>query len=344
MQVLNQGADTNVFGARMVLYLTQDDVRQILDMRTTIEVVEYGFKEMGFGKVEMPTRIYLHFEKNNGVLITMPAYIETLNAAGVKVVTVHPDNPVKHKLPSVIARIILNDPKDGQPLAIMDGTYITMLRTGAAGACGIKYLSRKDSRSAAIVGLGVQGRSQLLGLLQVRDIEKVRVYDVVPEARVSYVKEMSKQTGVDIEALDSVSSAVKDVDILISCTPSKNPVVTGDMVKKGMHISAIGTDTRDKRELDTTTLTKVAAEGKIVVDYTSQALMVGDFAIPIQSGDFKKEEIFAELGEVIIGKKKGRETESEITLFKATGLAMEDIVTAHRVYELAKKMGVGKEI
>jgi alanine dehydrogenase len=328
----------------MVLYLTQDDVKQVLDMKTTIEVVEDGFKEMGFGRVEMPTRIYLHFEKNNGVLITMPAYIEALNAAGVKVVTVHPDNPVKNKLPSVIARIILNDPENGQPLAIMDGTYITMLRTGAAGACGIKYLSRKDASTAAIIGLGVQGRSQLLGLLQVRGVEKVNVYDVIPEARAAYADEMSKQTGIDIETFDSVSAATENVDILISCTPSKNPVITGEMLKEGMHVSAIGTDTKDKRELDITVLSKVAAKGKIVVDYTNQALIVGDFAIPIQSAQFKKEEIYGELGEVIVGKKKGRETESEITLFKATGLAMEDIVTAYKVYELAKKKSVGKEI
>ncbi len=328
----------------MVLYLTQDDVKQVLDMKTTIEVVEYGFKEMGFGRVEMPTRIYLHFEKHNGVLITMPAYIEALNAAGVKVVTVHPNNPAKHKLPSVIARIILNDPENGQPLAIMDGTYITMLRTGAAGACGIKYLSRKDSQTAAIIGVGVQGRSQLLGLLEVRDIKKVKVFDAIPEACKTYVKDMTKQTGVDIEAADSVEKAVKGADIVVTCTPSKTPVLKGEMLNAGMHVSAIGTDTKDKRELDTSVLVKAAKTGKLVVDYTSQALIVGDFAVPIQEGTLKKEDIYAELGEIIIGKKKGRTSDSEITLFKATGLAMEDIVTAHKVYELAKKKGIGKEI
>jgi len=328
----------------MVLYLTQDDVKQVLDMKTTIDVVENGFKEMGLGRVEMPTRIYLHFGKHNGVLITMPAYIETLNAAGVKVVTVHPDNPSKRNLPSVIARIILNNPADGQPLAIMDGTYITMLRTGAAGACGIKYLSRKDSETAAIIGLGVQGRSQLFGLLQVRNIKKAKVFDAIPEARKAYVKDMTKQTGIEITAAESVEKAVENTDIVVTCTPSKTPVLKGDMLSAGMHVSAIGTDTKDKRELDTTVLTMVAKNGKIVVDNTSQALIVGDFAVPIQEGKLRKEEIYAELGEIVTGRKKGRTADNEITLFKATGLAMEDIVTAHKVYELARKNGIGKEI
>mgnify|MGYP001091745798 CR=1 FL=1 len=165
----------------MTLYLTQDEVRSILDMRSTIEAVEDGFREMGLGNIEMPARVYLHFEK--GVLIAMPAYIKALDAAGLKVVTVHPENPTRYNLPAVIARIILNDPAKGEPLAIMDGTYITALRTGAAGACGIKYLSRGDARTAGIIGLGVQGRSQLLGLCEVREIEEVKVYDMVPAAR-----------------------------------------------------------------------------------------------------------------------------------------------------------------
>ncbi len=331
-------------GVDMVLYLSQDDVKHVLDMKTTIEVVEFGFKEMGLGRVEMPTRIYLHFEKYNGVLITMPAYLEALGAAGVKVVTVHPNNPAKHSLPSVIARIVLNDPENGQPLAIMDGTYITMLRTGAAGACGIKYLSRKDSETAAIVGLGVQGQSQLMGLLEVRDIREIRAFDVVPEARKAYASSMSKVTDVPIKLAESVEEAVKDADIIVTCTPSKSPVLRGEMVKEGTHVSAIGTDTKDKRELDTSVLIKAAGQGKIVVDSINQALIVGDFANPVQEGAFKKEDIYAELGEIVTGKKKGRTTDSEITLFKATGLAMEDIVTAHKVYELAKRKGVGKEI
>ena len=326
---------------RVVLYLSQDEVKQVLDMKTTIDVVENGFKEMGLGRVEMPTRIYLHFEKYNGVLITMPAYIEALDAAGVKIVTVHPNNPSKHGLPSVIARIILNDPKQGSPIAIMDGTYITMLRTGAAGAIGIKYLSRQDSENAAIIGLGVQGRSQLLGLREVRNIKKVRVFDALPEARNEYVKTMSEETRLEIKPADSVQEAVKEADIVITCTPSKEAILKGDMLRSGTHVSAIGADTKDKRELDTSVLLRA---NKIVVDSADQAAIVGDFAIPIREGAITKEKMYAELSEVVAGKKKGRTNREEITVFKATGLAMEDIVTAHRVYQLAKEKGIGREI
>lgn len=325
----------------MVLYLTKDDVAKVLNMKTTIDVVENAFKEMGFGRVEMPPRLYLHFRKYDGVHISMPSYLEALDAAGVKVVTVHPQNPSRYGLPSVMATIVLNDPKKGTPMAIMDGTYITMLRTGAAGACGIKYLSRKNSERAAIIGLGVQGHSQLLGLLEVRDIKRVKVFDVVPRARKDYARQMSKKTGLDIESADSVGDAIEGADIIITCTPSTQPFLKGNMIQSGTHISAIGADTKDKRELDANTLAKA---NKLVVDFVDQAVNVGDLAIPLQNGILNKEDIYGELGEIVAGKKKGRTSNSEITIFKATGLAIEDIATALKVYELATERGVGKEI
>jgi len=310
-------------------------------MKGALEAVENGFREMGLGQVEMPPRVYLHFEKYNGVLIAMPAYIKGLDTAGVKIVTVHPENPEKYKLPSVIATIILNDPMNGKPLAIMDGTYVTALRTGGAGACGAKYLSRKDSKVAAIIGLGVQGRSQLMGLCEVRDIDKAKVFDAVPAARKRYVDEMGTKLGLDIEAVDSVEVAVKDADIIVTCTPSPKPILRGELIRDGMHISAIGADTAAKRELDSSVFKKV---DKVVVDFIPQALVVGDFAVPISEGVMKKEDIYAELGEIVVGKKRGRERSDEVTLFKATGMAIQDVGTAFKVYNLAKERGIGKEI
>ena len=158
----------------MTLYLTQTDVESVLDMKSTLEAVEDAFREMGNDNIEMPARVYLHFEK--GVLIAMPAYMPRLNVAGTKLVTVHPGNKKEYGIPAVIARIILNSPENGIPLAIMDGTYITALRTGAAGATGIKYLSRENSKIVGLCGLGVQGHSQILGLMEVRpNIETIKV-------------------------------------------------------------------------------------------------------------------------------------------------------------------------
>lgn len=325
----------------MTLYLTQKDVESVLDMKGAIEAVEDGFREMGLGRVEMPARVYLHFEKYNGVFIAMPAYIMGLDAAGLKVVTVHPGNPERYGLPAVIATIILNDPKNGKPLAIMDGTYITALRTGAAGACGAKYLSRKDSKIAGIIGLGVQGRSQLMGLCEVRDIEKAKVFDILPAARRKYAEEMSGKLGIDIEAVDSSEAAVRGVDIVVTCTPSPKPFLRGEWVEAGMHISAIGADTAAKRELDSSVVRKV---DKLVVDFTDQALIVGDLAVPISEGVIRREDIYAELGEIVAGERRGREREEEITLFKATGLAIQDVGTAFKVYNLARERGIGREL
>jgi len=325
----------------MTLYLTQDDVKTVLDMKSTLEAVEGGFREMGLGNIEMPARVYLHFDK--GVLIAMPAYMKGLNAAGTKLVTVHPENRKLYDLPAVIARIVLNSPENGLPLAIMDGTYITALRTGAAGATGIKYLSREDSEEVGICGLGVQGRSQVMGLMEVRpNVKKVKVYDIIPEAKDAFVKEMKeKYPHVSFVAVDSVKEAAEGSDIVITCTPSPEPFIDGAWLKKGCHVSAIGADTSAKRELMTSVIERC---DKLVVDFIPQAFVTGDFAKPKEEGVITEEDIYAELGEIVAGKKKGRTSPDEITLFKATGLAIQDVGTAHKVYQLAKERGIGKEI
>jgi len=325
----------------MTLYLTQTDVESVLDMKSTLEAVEDAFKEMGNDNIEMPARVYLHFKK--GVLIAMPAYMPGLNAAGTKLVTVHPGNKKEHGLPAVIARIILNSPENGMPLAIMDGTYITALRTGAAGATGIKYLSKEDSKVVGLCGLGVQGRSQLMGLMEVRpDVETIKVYDIIPEVRNAFKTEMeSKYPDVQFKTVISPKEAAENSDILITCTPSPEAFIDGAWIKKGCHISAIGADTGAKRELMTSVIEKC---DKLVVDFIPQAFVVGDFAKPKEEGVITEDSIYAELGTIVAGKKAGRSNPEEITLFKATGLAIQDVGTASKVYQLAKKKGIGQEI
>lgn len=322
----------------MTLYLTQDEVKQVLDMKSTLEAVEGGFREMGNKKIEMPPRVYLHFDK--GVLIAMPAYMPGLNAAGTKIVTVHPGNKQAYGLPAVIARIILNSPENGLPLAIMDGTYITALRTGAAGATGIKYLSREDSTVAGVCGTGVQGKSQVMGLMEVRpNIKKIKVYDIIPKAMASFVKEMKNMyPQVDFVAVKSAKESAEGSDIVITCTPSPTAFLDGAWLKKGAHVSAIGADTGAKRELMTSVIKKC---DKHVVDFIPQAFVVGDFKIPKEEGVISEEDIYAEMGEIVAGKKKGRESPEEITMFKATGLAIQDVGTASKVYELAQDKKVG---
>ena len=325
----------------MTLYLTQEEVKSVLDMSSTLEAVESAFGEMGKGKIEMPARVYLHFDK--GVLIAMPAYMPGLNAAGTKLVTVHPGNKAAYGLPAVIARIVLNSPENGVPLAIMDGTYITALRTGAAGATGIKYLSREDSREVGLCGAGVQGRSQLMGLMEVRPgVKRVKVYDILPEAREAFVEEMrAKYPKVEFKPVGSPREAAEGSDIVITCTPSPEAFIDGAWLKKGCHVSAIGADTGAKRELMTSVIKKA---DKLVVDFIPQAFVVGDFKVPKEEGAIAEEDIYAEMGEIVAGKKKGRTSPDEVTLFKATGLAIQDVGTAHKVYQLAKQKGIGKKL
>lgn len=322
----------------MTLYLTQDEVKEVLDMKSTLEAVESGFKEMGNDNIEMPPRVYLHFKK--GVLIAMPAYMPGLDAAGTKIVTVHPGNKKAFGLPAVIARIILNSPENGVPLAIMDGTYITALRTGAAGAVGIKYLSREDSEVVGVCGTGVQGRSQVMGLMEVRpNIKKVKVFDIIPEAMEAFAKEMTeKYPSVEFVAVANAQEAAEGSDIVITCTPSPKAFLDGAWLKPGCHVSAIGADTGAKRELMTSVIEKC---DKHVVDFIPQAFVVGDFKVPKEEGVIKEEDIYAELGEIVAGKKNGRESPEEITMFKATGLAIQDVGTASKVFELAMAKGVG---
>ncbi len=325
----------------MVLYLTQDEVKKVLDMKSAFEAVEGGFREMGNKAIEMPPRVYLHFPK--GVLIAMPAYMPKLNAAGTKLVTVHPGNKKDYNLPAVQAKIVINSIENGSPLAIMDGTYVTAVRTGAAGAVGIKYLAREDAKEVGLCGLGVQGRSQIMGLMLVRPkIKKVKIFDILPEAITPFINDMKAMyPGVEFVPAKSAEEATRGSDIIITCTPSSTPFIKGEWLKKGAHVSAIGADVATKREIETSVVKKA---NKLVVDFIPQAFVVGDFAKPKEEGAITEKDIYAEMGEIVAGQKKGRTSPDEITLFKATGLAIEDVGTGAKVYELAVKKKIGTEL
>jgi alanine dehydrogenase len=269
----------------------------------------------------------------------MPAYLRSMDALGTKLVTTHLENS-KFNLPTVIGTIILNDPETGIPIAILDGTYITAMRTGAAGAVGAKYLSREDSSTVTIIGTGVQGRSQLIALCEVRPIEKVFAFDVDKKRCQDYVKEMKKRVNAEISSIENVEDAVGRSDIVITATPSKDPVLKGDWIVEGCHITGIGSHSPDARELDENVITKAS---KIVLD-TWDAKKVGDLAYPISKGLLKEQDIYSDIGTIVAGKKPGRTSSKEVTIFKSVGTAVADVSTALRSYRLAKRLGIGKSI
>jgi ornithine cyclodeaminase/alanine dehydrogenase len=325
----------------MVLFLTRKDVESVLTMKDAIDAVEDGFREHGLGAVNMPLRTVIRVAKHNGSVLFMPASIEGMGALGVKVVSVYSDNPSKHNLPTTQGIVLLNDPENGSALAVMDGTYLTAMRTGAASAVATKYLAKKDAKTVGIIGTGVQGRTQIRGIAEVRDVQKVRAFDVVPERCSSFCEEIRKELEVDAMPVSSPELAVKGSEIVATSSTSKTPVLIGDWLDKGAHVNAIGSHTPDARELDASAVKRA----KLIVDSREVALReAGDIMIPISQGIIPAEHIYAELGEIVTGKKAGREGLSEITIFKSQGLAIQDVSTANKIYRLAKMRGVGKEL
>jgi len=321
-----------------ILWLNRKDMDGLIDIHNVLPVVENAFREHGLGKVQMPPKVYLDFKAHNGDLRTMPGYLENMDVAGVKLVNVHPDNP-KIGLPTVMALMVLNSTKTGAPLAVMDGTTLTDLRTGAAGGVAAKYLSREDSRVVGLIGLGRQARTQLRAIMEVRDIQKVKIFDRSNESTIAFKVEMENEMGVEIES-EPNAHEVCDCDILVTTTPVKSPVVKAGWIREGTHINAIGADAAGKEELDP----MILKNAKVIVDAIQQASHSGEVNVPISTGIFSVNEIYAELGQVVSGIKQGRENDSDITVFDSTGLAIQDVVTADLAYQRALDSKVGLEL
>jgi len=320
-----------------MLLLTRKDLERVLSMKDVIEAVEKAFLELYHGKAKVPLRTILEVEKHDGFLLYMPSYLESSEALAVKVVSLYPENP-KKGLPSVLASILLNDPESGKPLAFMEGAYITAMRTGAASGVATKYLAREDAKTVGIIGAGVQARTQLWAVCEVRTIEKAYVYDINKEKSQNFADEMSKKFEIKIDVADSPREVVENSDILIVATTARKPVLKGEWVREGTHINSIGWVGKDARELDSATVKK----SKLVVDSREGVLSEsGDIIIPIKEGIIDETHIYAELGELVAGAKKGRENDREVTLFKSVGLAIEDAITAKLAYEKALRSGVG---
>lgn len=323
------------------LLLTDEEVKQLLSMPEVMDAVEIAFKEKGLKRVQMPAKIYLFYNKYNGDLRAMPSFLEELDISAVKIVNSHPDNRAKNNLPSVVAVIVLIDPKSGFPLAIMGGKTITDMRTGAAGGVAAKYLARKDSKIVAFVGAGAQARTQLMALLEVYGkLEEVRVWSRSKETKQTFMAEVEYMYGhlCKLVSVENIKEAVERADIVVTTTPSRKPLVMDDMVSLGMHFNCIGADAPGKEELDPVILKR----SKIVVDDWEQASHSGEINVPLSQGIITKENVWAEIGEVVAGLKHGREKPDEITVFTSTGLAVQDVVTAKIAYDKAMERGVGR--
>ncbi|NJE25161.1 ornithine cyclodeaminase family protein [Thermococcus sp. MV5] len=323
-----------------MLLLSRNDLKKVLSMRETIDAVETAFLEFYHEKAEVPLRTIIEIKKHNGFLLYMPSYLKESEALAIKVVSLYAQNP-KKGLPSVLATILLNDPETGKPLALMEGSYITAMRTGAASGVATKYLARKDAKIVGTIGAGVQARTQLWAVCEVRDIKEALVYDLNENRAKTFAEEMSNKLGIEILTASSPQDVAKNVDILIVATTATRPVISGEWIQNGTHINSIGWMGKNARELDSETVKR----SKLVVDSREGVLSEsGDILIPIQEGIIDETHVYAELGEIVAGVKAGRKHEKEITLFKSVGLAIEDAITAKLAYEKALKLGVGTEV
>lgn len=324
----------------MVLLLKESEVRGLLSMDEVIEAVEEAFLEKAAGQVQMPPKIYVYYSRYDGDLRVMPAYLEGLDISAVKVVNVHPGNR-GFGLPSIMATILLVDPQTGAPLSIMSGAWITAMRTGGASGVATKHLARRDSMKLGVIGAGVQGQTQLLAISRVVNLVHVSVFDIDKTRRDEFARrEAEHYPGVEITAVDTAQDAVTGMDILVTVTPARSPVVRNEWVEPGLHINAVGADAPGKEELDPMILKRA----KIVVDDLDQASHSGEINMPLAKRILRRDNIHGELGEVISRRKPGRESNEEITVFDATGLAILDAITAKLVYKRAVELGRGQEI
>ncbi len=316
------------------ILLKQSEIKGLVSMKEVIDSVEAGFTAYAKREVQMPAKKYLFFPE--GDLRVMPCYVRGREEAAVKCVNVHPKNPINNELPTVMAIIELIDPKTGFPLAVMDGTWVTDMRTGASAGVATKYLARPDSETLGIIGAGRQACTQLMAMDEVMKIEKAKVYCRTCSTRTKFARNATATYGFEVEAVKSPKEAVKDVDVVVTTTPSRKPLIKVDWISSGTHINAMGADAPSKQELDTNLLQK----SKIVVDSWEQAKHSGEINVPVSQGILKRNDIHAKLGEIIIGKKVGREKD-EITIFDSTGLAVQDTVTAWQIYRKVLEKGVG---
>jgi alanine dehydrogenase len=323
--------------------LSQNDVRQAVSMAQAIEIVKRAFAQLSADKAVVPIRTQLEVKSHEGITLFMPAYLQESDDLGVKIVSVFPRN-LETGLPTIHALVVVVDAETGCPAAVMDGTYLTALRTGAASGAATDLLARTDAEVAAVFGVGAQGRTQLEAVCQVRDIEKVWVYDVNREAAEKYAQEMRERGGRfpgDMIVASSPTEAVREADVICTATTSKTPVFADADLKAGVHINAIGAFTPEMQEVPEETIQRA----RLVVDSREACWAeAGDLIIPRDKGLISEDDTYAELGEIAAGTKRGRETEEEITFFKSVGNAVQDVSVARKVLEEADRLGLGLEV
>ncbi|MEW5958083.1 MAG: ornithine cyclodeaminase family protein [Chloroflexota bacterium] len=318
--------------------LSAAEVRQALPMSDAIEAMRRAYGQLSANRADMPLRTRLQTDR--GLVLLMPAFLRQSRELGFKMVSIWGDNPAKG-LPAVIAVALVLDPDTGRPLALINGEELTAIRTGAGGGLATELLARPNAGIVAVFGSGVQARAQLEAACTVRQIKEARIFGIEPSAVERFAAEATQwpNAPAEVKIAGSRKDAVEGADIIITATTSDKPVFDGRDLSPGAHITAIGAYTPHMQEVDEVAVQRV---DKIVVDSLPACLAeAGDLLIPIQKNIIDKLDIYGEIGEIVNGKKPGRESADEITMFESVGVAVQDAAAASQVLRTAEAKGLG---
>jgi ornithine cyclodeaminase len=326
-----------------MLLLDAADVRRALPLPQAVAAMKSAFAALSAGHAEMPLRGRLEVRPHDGITLTMPAFLAgPMQALAVKVVSVFPGNATLG-LPVVQGVVLVLEPNTGRPVALLEGSTLTAVRTGAASGAATDLLSRPDSSVVAIIGAGVQARTQLEAVCAVRRIDAARIYSRTRRRAEALAAELAGQGDFprDLRAADSPAEALADADIVCTATSSARPVLADADLKPGAHVNAVGAYRPEMQEVPAETVRRAL----VVVDAREAALAeAGDLLVPIRAGLFTTAHIYAELGEIVLGQKPGRTDGRQVTLFKSVGLAVQDAAAAALACANARALGLGREV
>ncbi len=320
----------------MTLLLSRDDLAQVLDVDAVIGAVEGAFAAYTAGKTETPLRVNLTPPGTDGAVLVMPCAVADPPALGAKMVSVFHGNPARG-LPTVTSLYVLCEYDTGAPLAVMDGTYLTAVRTAAGSAVATRYLALPGARVLGVFGTGTQARFHVQAIRRVRPIERVLVAGTSPEKAGTFAQWVRETIGLVAEP--APPEAVSAADVVAACTTSPTPVVLADHVRRGAHVTAVGAFTPSTRELPSAL---VAAAAVFVDTRAGAAAEAGDLLLAVQEGAFRLDAIRGEIGEVVLGRVPGRRHEREVTVYKSVGAAFLDAATARLAYQQAVASGAGQ--
>ncbi len=322
------------------LILNKNDMKKVITMKEVIAADKVALNIYSNGSKDIPLRTNLNIEKENGNSLFMPGYSKDSDSLGLKIVSVYPNNYEKG-LDSVPSSMVLLDEKTGILSCIMDGTYLTELRTGALSGLATDLLSKKDAKNFLIIGTGGQAKTQVEAVLAVREIQNIKVFDINKDKAQKFVEmiktELLSNKNITIEVSENLDKDTSEADIITTVTTSKEPVFNGNMIREGVHINAVGSYTKEMSEIPKEAIAKATL---VYVDTIDAFTESGDF----HKYNFDRSIVTGELGELIASKKMGRENDKQITFFETTGNAILDIVVAKKIYENAIKNNLGKLI